>query len=512
MSDKKPLTGVSLFLLTLALGLGTFIQVLDTSIANVSIPSIAGDLGATPDQGTWVITSFAVSNAIVLPLTGWLAMRFGEVRIFAFSTTLFSILSWLCGLAWTLPVLIFLRVLQGAAAGSLIPLSQSLLLQNYPVEKKGMALGLWSMVVIAAPLLGPILGGWITDEFGWPWIFYINVPLGLISALLTWRLLAARDNVPKKIPIDVIGFALLILGVGSLQVFLDKGNELDWFESNQISILALIAAIGLLFFSCWNAYSRHPVVDFTFFKDRNFTVATLLSGVGFLLFFGSIIIQPLWLQVRENYTPVWAGVTVAPFGIFTIILSPIIGRNIHRLDARALASFSFIILAMSYFWTSHFNADVSLGHIIMPRILQGLGLAFFFIPLITIALSEIPNDRLSSASGVFNFVRLISGGGIGTALFVNFWTRWETFYHARLGESVTIYSNNSIEALQNFQQMGIETPEAYELLNKAVIQQASVLSINDLFWLSAWTVVFLIPIPWLCRRVKGSGPMAVAVE
>lgn len=509
-TNHSYLKGTELVFLTIGLSLGTFIQILDTSIANVSIPNIAGDLGASPDQGTWVITSFAVSNAIVLPMTGWLSMRFGESRVFIWSILLFSLISWLCGLAWSLPVLIFLRVLQGAAAGTLIPLSQGLLLQNYPPDKKGLALGLWSMVVVAAPLLGPIMGGWITDNYGWPWIFYINVPIGMLSAYITWKILGAKKSEAKKVPIDIIGFALLIIGVGSLQIMLDKGNELDWFGSNQIILLSITATLGLLFFGVWNYYSLHPVVDFSFFSQRNFLMATLLSALGYSIFFGSLIVQPLWLQVSEGYTPFWAGVTVAPFGIFTIILSPFVGRYIHRVDSRKLITLSFFILAISHYWVSTFNTNVSLYEIIMPRVLQGLGLSFFFIPLITIALSEIPNKNLSSASGIFNFVRLIAGGGFGTAIFVTLWSRWTKFHHAQLSERVNEYKEVTRQYIMHLKELGFSGDSIYQLMDNIMTQQASMLSINDLYWISALIFLVSIPLIWLCKPVKAhNAPIGV---
>lgn len=505
----KPLEGMALILMTLGVSLGTFIQILDTSIANVSIPTIAGDLGASPNQGTWVITSFAVSNAIVLPLTGWIANRFGDVRVFVISTLLFSLMSWLCGIAWSLPVLIGFRILQGAVAGSLIPLSQSLLIQNYAPEMKGLALGFWSMVVILAPILGPILGGWITDEYTWPWIFYINVPIGLISALLTWRILKDRESPTEQLPVDYIGFALLIIGVGCLQVTLDKGQELDWFGSDAIRSLAVCAALGIAFFIAWDLFTPNAVVDMSFFRERNFAMGTFLASVVFLLFFGSLVLLPLWLQTKMGYTPFWAGITVMPIGIFPLLLSSTIGKNINRWDPRLLGTISFFVLGVTYFWLSNFTTDVSLQHIVMVRFFQGFGLAFFFIPLLTIALSEVPNHRITSASGVFNFCRLIAGGGFGTALFVTLWQRREIFHHSRLVEAVTPFSENTREVLDILKLQGIEGMHAKAVLETVVAPQASVLSMDDTFILCGWIHLLLIPLLWVCHRPRvGEGHLA----
>ncbi|HJV97211.1 MAG TPA: DHA2 family efflux MFS transporter permease subunit, partial [Albitalea sp.] len=298
----KPLTGSALALVTVGLSLGTFMQVLDTTISNVSIPAIAGDLAASPNQGTWVITSFAVSNAIMLPITGWLARRVGEVRLFVAATLLFTVASWLCGLATNLPMLIAFRVLQGAVAGPMIPLSQSLLLANYPPEKKGMALALWSMTVIVAPIFGPILGGWITDNISWPWIFYINIPVGFLSAFITWELLRQRDTETVRHPIDGVGLALLIVGIGCLQILLDKGNELDWFGSPLIVALAVVSAVALSFFIAWELTEAHPVVDLQLFRNRNFAIGTIVLSLAYLTFFGNVVILPLWLQTQMEYT------------------------------------------------------------------------------------------------------------------------------------------------------------------------------------------------------------------
>lgn len=505
---QKPLEGLQLVLMTIAVSLGTFIQILDTSIANVSIPTIAGDLGATPTQGTWVVTSFAVSNAIVLPLTGWIARRFGEVRVFVVSTLLFTFMSWLCGLAWTLPMLIFFRIIQGAVAGSLIPLSQALLIRNYPPEKQGLALGFWGMVVIIAPLLGPVLGGWITEEYTWPWIFYINVPIGIFSAFLTWHLLKDRESTTTFTPVDYIGFALLIIGVGSLQVMLDKGQELDWFNSNTIVILAIVAFVGLTYFIVWDLFTPYAVVDMSFFKKRNFVIGTFLTSVIYMLFFGGMVLLPLWLQTRMGYTPFWAGISVMPIGIFPLFLSPFVGRYVNEIDARWMGTISFISMGLSFIWLSHFTTEVSLEHIFLVRFVQGFGIAFFFIPLLTIALSEVEDHQIASASGVLNFCRLVAGGGFGTAIFVTLWQRREIFHHSRLVEGLTPFSQNTNEALEAFKQIGIEGQQAKGLLDTFVLPQASILAVDEIFYICGLIHFLIIPLIWTCHRPASKLPVA----
>lgn len=493
---------MALFMLTLALGLGTFIQVLDTSIANVSIPYISGDLGVSPNEGTWVITSFAVSNAIILPLTGMLAHRFTDVKLFIASLLLFSASSWACGFSWSLSSLIFFRIVQGATGGTLIPLSQSLLLKSYPPEKKGLALGIWSTVVIVAPILGPILGGWITDNYGWRWIFYINIPLGILSAYLTYLFIGDKTEREEKIPIDYIGLFLLTLGVGALQVLLDKGDQMDWFSSPFILNLSLLSFLGMIFFIPWNLYSQYPIVDFSCFKYRNFTIATILSALGYLIFFGSVVLVPLWLQTQNGYTAFWAGIAVAPIGIIPLFLSVFVGKYIHRVDARLILTFSFLAFSFTFYWFSGFDTQVSLSQIMFPRFLQGFGVACFFVPLVTIALSPIPHDKLAGASGVFNFVRLVAGGGVGTSLFVSFWNRWHEYYHARLSESVTVYDQAVKNYFNDLKILGIQKNQALVLLDKEVNNQAFMLSLNDIFFLASMLFLILIIPIWFCKSPK----------
>src|SRR5215510_6449194 len=305
-----PLTGATLALGTVALSLATFMNVLDTSIANVSLPAIAGDLGVSPDQGTWVITSFGVANAISLPLTGWLTRTFGQVRLFTWSVILFTLASFLCALAPSLNMLILFRVLQGAVAGPMMPLSQSLLLSSYPKARAGAALGMWSVTTLVAPVVGPLLGGWITDNISWPWIFYINVPVGIFSGLATWFIYHKRETPTTRLPIDKVGLFLLVLWVGAMQVMLDKGNDLDWFGSKLIIVLAIVAALGLALFCVWELTEAHPVVDLRLFAKRNFWTGTLALSLAYGAYFASIVLLPLWLQQYMGYTATLAGVAL----------------------------------------------------------------------------------------------------------------------------------------------------------------------------------------------------------
>lgn len=503
-ADQKYETDGRLFLLNLAIGLGTFIQILDTSIANVAIPYIAGNLSVSADEGTWVITSFAASNAIVLPLTGWLSDYFGRVRLFVWSVLLFSLTSFLCATSTSLTMLVVFRVLQGAVAGSLIPLSQSLIVSNNPPETQGGAMGFWAMIVIVAPVLGPIIGGYLTDVYSWPWIFYINVPIGIFSAVVVGIMLKNKETEIVRNPIDWTGLCLLSLGVATMQIMLDKGKDLDWFESNIIIALTITSAVSLIYFGVWNYYQKYRIVDFSFFKSRNFALGTLSITVGFLLYFSSTVTLPLWLQTEQNYTPFWAGVAVAPIGLIPVFLSTTIGKNLYRFDLRMVVAASFLFFSLSFFFQSNFTTDVSLYHIMLTRFLQGFGVAIFFLPLVQLTLGEIPKERYASASGLFNFIRILVGSGFGTSLSIELWTYMEIFHHSRLGESVNSYREEITQFYDNLNTYNplFTSPITTRLLDQQVEQQAFMLSTNNLSWLAAWMFLALIPVIFLCKPVQ----------
>jgi MFS transporter, DHA2 family, multidrug resistance protein len=494
----QALTGKPLILLTFSLSLAVFMNVLDVSIANVAIPTIAGDLAVSANQGTWIITSFAVSQAIMLPITGWLARRFGEVRLFLFSTLLFTFASVICGLSVNLPMIIVARIIQGAVSGPMIPLSQSILLANYPPEKRGLATGIWAMVAVVAPIFGPVLGGWLTDNYSWPWIFYINVPVGILATLLTFYILQGQETAIEKPPIDLIGLGLLIIAVGSLQILLDKGHDLDWFHSNTIIILALIAVIAGAFLIVWELYAENPIVDLMLFTNRNFLIGSIAFTLGFLVYFSNVVIFPLWLQTQMGYTPTWAGLATAPVGILPVFLAPIVGAMMHKMDLRKVVSFGFIVFALTSFWNSTFNTFVDYVHLIEPRILQGVGLACFFTPLISIILSNIPNHRVASALGLANFCRIL-GGSFGTSLSVTLWDRRESFHQSRLVENINIYQANTQATLHHLQSLPLTPTQRLGIIDQILIKQAYMLATNDIFWLSGCLFISLLIIIWFAK-------------
>ena len=505
-----PLTGSARVLGTLALSAATFMNVLDTSIANVSLPAIAGDLGVSPVQGTWVITSFAVANAISVPLTGWLTQRIGQVRLFMASVLLFVLSSWLCGLAPNMSMLIAARALQGLVAGPLIPLSQTLLLSSYPRAMAGLAMAMWSITTLVAPILGPLLGGWITDNISWPWIFYINVPVGLLAAAAIWVIYRERETAIKKVPIDTVGLSLLVLWVGALQLMLDRGKELDWFHSGEIIAFAVVAVVGLAFFLAWELTEEHPVVDLSLFKRRNFWSSALATAVGYGVFFGNVVILPLWLQQFMGYTATQAGMVLAPVGLFAIILSPIVGLTLNRVDPRKYASFSFLVFALVLWMRSRFNTQTDFDTIMIPTLIQGVAMAFFFIPLVTLTLSGIESARIPAASGLSNFMR-ITAGAIGTSISTTLWENRAAQHHATLAESVHQGNQAATATLDTLQARGMSHDQALGYVNNLTTQQAYMLSTQEIFFVSAVLFLLLIPLVWLARRPKGAGNADAAV-
>ncbi|MFS2166600.1 DHA2 family efflux MFS transporter permease subunit [Variovorax sp. Varisp62] len=497
-----PLEGAARLWGTVALSAATFMNVLDSSIANVSLPAISGDLGVSTTQGTWVITSFAVANAIAVPLTGFMTQRFGQVRLFMASVILFMITSLMCGLAPNMTTLIAFRALQGFVAGPMIPLSQTLLLSSYPRAKAGLAMAMWSMTTLVAPVMGPLLGGWITDNISWPWIFYINIPVGIVAAAITWALYRHRESATHKVPIDAIGLALLVLWVGSLQLMLDKGKELDWFHSAQIITLAVVAVVGFAFFLVWELTDKHPVVDLSLFKRRNFWSGAVATAVAYGLFFGNVVLLPLWLQQWMGYTATQAGMIMAPVGLLAIFFSPVVGLTVAKIDPRRYATFSFLVFALVLWMRSNFNTQADFVTIIIPTIIQGIAMAFFFIPLVTITLSGLTPDRIPAASGLSNFLR-ITAGAMGTSITTTLWENRAALHHSQLAETVNQGNNAATSAMSGLASSGFSSEQVLGQLNRIVDQQSFMLATNDIFYASAILFLLLIPLVWLARPQRG---------
>jgi DHA2 family multidrug resistance protein len=497
MSSNAPasFTPPSLLMCTIGLSLATFMQVLDTTIANVALPTIAGNLGVSSEQGTWVITSFAVSNAIALPLTGWLSRRVGEVKLFIWATILFVMASFLCGISTSMPELVGFRVLQGVVAGPLYPMTQTLLIAVYPPAKRGMALALLAMVTVVAPIAGPILGGWITDSYSWPWIFFINVPIGIFAALVVRSQMRARPVVTSRQPMDYVGLITLIIGVGALQIVLDKGNDLDWFESHFIVIGAVISAISLAIFVIWELTDKHPIVNLRLFAYRNFRIGTITLVGGYAGFFGINLLLPQWLQTQMGYTATYSGLAVAPLGVLPVLMSPFVGKYAHNFDMRLLAGIAFFAIGLSCFMRADFTSEVDFYHIAMVQLFMGAGIALFFMPTLTILLSDLPPSQIADGSGLATFLRNL-GGSFAASLTTWIWIRRANQHHAYLSESVSTYEPATRDAITT---LGGEGSKAYAQLESVVNAQAYMMSTVDFFYMLGWCFFALIVLVWLAK-------------
>jgi DHA2 family multidrug resistance protein len=355
------------------------------------------------------------------------------------------------------------------------------------------------------------MGGWLTDNYTWPWIFYINVPVGIFSVIFTWITLKGRETAITKTPIDIVGLILLIIGISCLQILLDKGNDLDWFHSNTILILAIISTIALSFLIVWEITEKHPIVDLSLFLIRNFTIGTVSLTFGYLVYFSNVVIFPLWLQTQMGYTPTWAGLAAAPVGLLPFFLTPFVGHYMGKFDLRIIISLGFIVFAFTSFWQSNFYTNVGYAQLIEPRFIQGLGLTFFFTPLITIVISGLPPARIASALGLANFCRIL-GGSFGTSISVTMWDRREAFHHSRLAEQINSFNPLSREAIQHLQALGFKGLTSFEYLTRTITKQAFMLSTNDIFWLSGWVFIGLLVIIWFTKPPFLSNKAPVAME
>ena len=483
-------------LTTIGLALASFMQVLDTTIANVSLPTISGNLGASANQATWVITSFAVSNAIALPLTGFMTRRFGERKLFTWATLAFVIASLLCGLAGSMEFLVGARALQGFVAGPMYPVTQALLISIYPPHKRGQAIALLAMVTVVAPIAGPILGGWITDNYSWEWIFFINVPIGIFASIAVGRQLKGRPERLEKPKMDYIGLATLVLGVGALQIMLDLGNDEDWFNSTLIVWLTIVAVIALAVFVIWELTEKDPIVDLRLFRHRNFTSGTIAMVLAYSAFFAVGLLVPLWLQRNLGYTAIWAGFATAPIGILPVLLTPLVGKYATRFDLRWLATFAFIAMAFTGFVRAGFNLDVDFQRVATVQLIQGLGVALFFMPVLTILLSDLEPHEIAAGSGLATFVRTL-GGSFAASLTTWAWNQRGTIHHARLTEHIQA-ADPAIR--QTVETLGHGDPQRGAMaLNQMISQQAMQIGFNEIFHLLGILFLLVIVFVWFAR-------------
>jgi len=500
----KPLTGGALALTGLLLALGNFMVVLDMTIANVSVPNIAGGLAVAPNQGTWVITSYSVAEAIVVPLTGWLAGRFGAVRVFIAGIIGFGVCSALCGIAPSLGFLVLFRVMQGLCGGPIMPMSQTLMMRIFPPNQRGQAMGLWSMTTVVAPIAGPILGGTLCDNAGWPWIFYINLPVVAIVAFFAMRMLPAHDTPTEKRPIDVVGLLLLITFVGSLQIMLDKGKELDWFSSPFIVALACTAAVGFVAFLIWELTDKNPIVNIRVFRHRAYVGAVVTIALTFGAFFASIVLVPLWLQTSMGYTATWSGYVTAFGGVLAVVMSPVVPILMKRFDARALVSFGVLWLAGVSLIRSALTTDASYWVLALPFLAQGFAMPFFFIPTNQIALSAVPPQEMASAAGLSNFLRTTSAA-FATSIVTTVWDNTSTKNHALLAGRL-----NADSTVNMMTSSGMSHAQAVGQIDNLTTSQSVMLSTDHMFVLTSLVFVVAAMAVWASPKPNiagmGGGP------
>jgi DHA2 family multidrug resistance protein len=508
------------WIIAITVTLATFMEVLDTSIANVALPHIAGSLSAGQDESTWVLTSYLVSNAIVLPLSGWLSSIMGRKNFYMSCVALFTVSSFMCGLAPNLSTLIVCRVLQGIGGGGLQPSEQAILADTFPPAKRGMAFAVYGIAVVTAPAIGPTLGGWITDNFTWRWIFFINIPVGIISILLTSRLIQDppyfRRRKLSETKIDYVGLSFVALGLGALQIVLDKGQRDDWFESHFIVVLSLIAAVSLIFVILWEWKHKDPIIDLHLFRDRTFAVSNLLMFMlGFALL-GSTLLLPLFMQTLLGYTAERAGLALMPGGFTIIVLLPLVGFLLSRYSPRWLLIFGLVVLSGSLFHMTGFNLEMDFRTAAVARMLQAAGMAFLFVPINTAAYAFLPREKNNAASGLMNLARNI-GGSVGISLVTTLLDR-RTQVHLndlsrRLSASNPAFQTMLQGATQAMRAHGasaaLASRQAYALIEGTVQRQATMLAYIDDFRLLGWAILAMIPMVFLMKKGRPGGGIAV---
>jgi MFS transporter, DHA2 family, multidrug resistance protein len=512
MSDEHP--QVNPWIIAISVMLATFMEVLDTSVVNVSLPHIAGSLSASIDEATWTVTSYLVANAIILPMTGWLASTFGRKRLLMISVVGFTGASFLCGLAPTLSSLIFFRIVQGATGGALQPLSQAVLLEAFAPSERGKAMGFWGLGVVVAPILGPVLGGWLTDNYSWRWVFYINIPVGVASLIMTKMFIFDPPYLRKESRgVDYWGIGMLAVGIGALQILLDKGQEEDWFESHFMVALAIIATVTLVAFVIHELRTDDPVVDLHVFKIRSYAVGVfLMTVVGFVLY-GSLVLLPIMLQTLLGYPSLQAGIAMAPRGVGAFFMMPITGIMTGRFDARKLLSVGLVIGGITLIWLSWLNLQAGYWDIFWPQLIQGVGMSLLFVPLTTVSMDPIPRERMGNATSLFNLMRNI-GGSIGIAVTGTMIARHTQANMATLGAHVSQFDPHTQSMFQQlksaFMAAGADvataTERAYAALFGMVQRQASMLSFVGLFWLLGVIFLAMIPLVLLMKRPEHGGP------
>jgi DHA2 family multidrug resistance protein len=512
--------GFNPWVIALTVTMATFMEVLDTAIANVSLPHIAGNLSVGQDESTWVLTSYLVSNAVILPVSGWFATRFGRKRFYMACVTLFTISSFLCGIAPNLASLIFFRVLQGLGGGGLGPSEQAILADTFPPAKRGMAFAVYAMAVVLAPAIGPTLGGFITDHYSWRWVFFINIPVGIVSLLLSARIVNDPPHLvqmkKRAGPIDFVGLGLIAVGLAALEVVLDKGQQEDWFASHFIVTFSIIAAVALIAFIVWEWRQEHPVVDVQLFRDRNFTASNLMMLILGMALYGTTVLLPQYVQVWMGWSAEDAGMVLSPGGVVVICLLPFVGRLVSKVDGRYLIAFGFTAVSLSLFHMAHtIYPGMDFHTAMMLRIYQSIGLPFLFVPINTVVYEGVPPSKNNQVSGILNLARNM-GGDIGIATVTTLIARRAQFHQARLVATADptghVLSARVAGIAQALQHAGASattaTKQAYGAIYRQLIQQAQTLAYLDALFVLGCFAAVMIPFVLLTRRATGGAPMA----
>jgi len=495
--------------------LPTLIEIIDTSVVNVSLDHIRGSLSAGIDESTWTITSYLVSNAIIIPMTGWLSKFFGRKLYLIISITVFTVSSFLCGAAWSLQSLVFFRVLQGIGGGALQPLSQSILLETFPPRQHGIAMAAFGVGIMFGPIIGPLLGGWITDNWSWHWIFFINIPIGIISILLTMFFITDPPYMKRmKMKIDYWGLTLLALGLGCLQVVLDQGQQEDWFSSSFIVWLSVISSLSLVSFVIAEVYAKNPIVNLKAFRNISFSTGNIVMFLGFFNLFASIVLLPIYLQTLMGYTSYLAGFVLGPGGVATLISLPIAGALVNKTNPKALLAFGIIVNAYATYLMSNFNLNADFNTVIWPRIVLGIGMGFFFIPLTTMTMAGIRKEDMGNASAIYNLLRNL-GGSFGVAFVTTMLSRRAQFHQNRLIDHLTpfdrdyqIFSEHSSQILQ-YKGLpdALSDQGGLSILYRELLRHASMLSFNDAFRIVSIIMICVLPLVFFMKKGKpGSSP------
>jgi DHA2 family multidrug resistance protein len=489
--------------------LPTLMVIVDTSVVNVALDHIRGSFSAGIDEATWSITSYLAANAIIIPMTGWLSRLFGRKRYLIFSVTLFTLSSLLCGISWNIQSLVFFRILQGFAGGSLQPLSQSILLETFPPRQHGMAMAIFGVGIMFGPIIGPLLGGWITDNWSWHWIFYINIPIGIFSILMSMLFIVDPQYMKRtKMKIDYWGLVCLAVGIGCLQLMLDRGERLDWFASPLILWLGVLSVSALIIFVCVELFAEHPIVDFKAFKNFSFTLGNIIIFFVLMNLFGSIVILPIYLQNLMGYTATLAGIILGPGGIATLLTMPLVGRLMTRINPKVIIFGGILLTTYATLLMSQFSLATDFSTILWPRIFLGVGMGCIFIPMTTLTLSGMKKEEMGNATSIYNLVRNV-GGSFGVAIVTTMLTRRAQFHQGRLvdhlGSTDLNFIWNSSRISQILQYKGIDSVQgSLGLIYDKLLREAAMMAFNDVFYFLCMTMILMLPLAFFMRTIKYS--------